>query len=141
MIVSDVMNPNPTTIRFDTSLSAAIETLRVLDVRQLPVVNDNKEVVGILSDRDLQYYYEKAGEPQSAVSPRQYHHLEAPVSYHMSTNEISIGGKASLRDLVDLMVEHSIETVPVVDDSGRLQGSVSYVDLLRELQKLLPRGE
>ncbi len=53
MIAADLMTENPRTIRATDPLGQAIEALQSIEVRHLPVVDDQNELVGMLSDRDL----------------------------------------------------------------------------------------
>lgn len=48
----------------------------------------------------------------------------------MRTDVITIGPKATVRELALLLAEHKISGVPVVDDEGRLQGIVSEGDII-----------
>lgn len=141
MLVSNVMIPNPTFVHAETSLHAASEILRALDVRHLPVVDDDKVVIGMLSDRDLPILYGEPGEPVTAVVLRLQRYLEAMVADHMSSKVISISAAADVTEVLDLMLQHRIGAVPVLDQQGRLEGIVSYVDLLRELRQRLNREE
>ncbi len=53
MDVQAVMTKRPAVISADTPGSRVWEMLRDLDVRHLPVINQDRELVGIVSDRDL----------------------------------------------------------------------------------------
>src|SRR5262249_54547456 len=51
--VSDVMTPNPVTIGSGASLSDAARLMGKKNLKRLPVVNDHKELVGVLSRFDI----------------------------------------------------------------------------------------
>ena len=53
MIAADIMTENVRFIRPEETISDAVELLQSLEVRHLPVVNEDDELVGMLSDRDL----------------------------------------------------------------------------------------
>lgn len=50
---SDLMTTHVVTIRQTATVRDALRTLDEMDVRHLPVVDERREVVGMLSDRDL----------------------------------------------------------------------------------------
>lgn len=52
MTAHDLMTPNPSTVTPQTSIAEVWDLMRVLDVRHMPVV-ENEVLVGMLSDRDL----------------------------------------------------------------------------------------
>jgi CBS-domain-containing membrane protein len=51
----------------------------------------------------------------------------------MTTNVITVGPDAELRQIVDLLLKHRISAVPVVDDERRVLGIVSRANLLHGL--------
>jgi CBS domain-containing protein len=128
-IIREVMTRRPTAILETASVRAALAAMTELDVRHLPVVNPDHEVVGILSDRDLRglpLVHRAADLPRTDLVD-----LDAPVSSIMSSNVISLEADDDLEKAVELMLEERIGAVPVVTPSGRLLGIVSYIDALR----------
>lgn len=119
----EIMTSEVTAIRETTPLRQAVKALAELDVRHLPVINGAHEVVGILSDRDLT--------PIEDDRER----LREPVSKLMSSDVLTVGLETDVDDVIDLLTEHRIGAVPVVNADGRLAGLVSYVDVLREVAK------
>ena len=51
--VRDIMTANPVTARESASMEAALQTMRELGLRRLPIVNDRHELVGVLFMEDL----------------------------------------------------------------------------------------
>jgi acetoin utilization protein AcuB len=130
--VEEIMTREPTSIRPNTTVAEALRKLRLLDVRHLPVVNEDHELVGMISDRDLR------GVPlEMEVAGRQTVPLDTPVSTLMSTDVLSVELETTLADTIDLMLDEKVGALPVVDDRGVLVGIVSYVDLLREFLSAL----
>jgi acetoin utilization protein AcuB len=115
MIASDVMTKRPATIRETASIGQAADLLQTLEVRHLPVIGDDGRLAGMLSDRDVR-----------TVDP------EARVADLMSTDVISVESESEIEEIVELMLEHKVGAVPVVDGDGSLVGIVSYMDVLRE---------
>jgi acetoin utilization protein AcuB len=128
----DLMTEDPTTISMNATVKDAVWLLQTLDVRHLPVVDEEGALVGMLSDRDVRalaipkfFGSEYIGKIQTA--------LEAPVSSVMSSDVISVDLESDFAEIIDLMLDHRIGAVPVVDADGTLVGIVSYMDVLREL--------
>jgi len=127
---ADLMTKNPVTLPLTAKVRAAVATLQSLDVRHLPVVDEEGGLAGILSDRDL-----RSLEIPSVVGPEYIGNvraaLDASVSSIMSGDVISVDVETSASEIVDIMLENRIGAVPVIDADGVLVGIVSYVDVLR----------
>ncbi len=52
----------------------------------------------------------------------------------MTTNVVTVGPEASVREVARLLLAHRISAVPVVDGSGELVGIVSESDLMRRTE-------
>jgi acetoin utilization protein AcuB len=130
MVVNDVMTANPATADATEPVRQIINKLMELDVRHLPIVDDG-QLAGIISDRDLRDVLAKAVDENTDLDAREAR-LDEPVSKLMSSDVVSVDPETSLGDVIDLMVEHRIGAVPVVDpDTSELVGIVSYIDVLK----------
>ncbi len=58
-------------------------------------------------------------------------YLERTVGEVMQGDIVTLDSEDSVSDAIDLLLEHRVGAVPVVDRLGSLVGIVSYVDLLR----------
>jgi CBS domain-containing protein len=103
-------------ITSNTPLSEALELMQAMDVRHLPVVQDER-VIGIVSDRDLRRAHGSNRDPQT------------PVDEVMSHNVVTIDPEKPLSYAAELMLARRIGAVPVVDDD-RLVGIITLTDLL-----------
>jgi acetoin utilization protein AcuB len=135
MRASELMPPNPRTVRPTDSVSYAVDTLQSMNVRHLPVVDDAGHLIGMISDRDLgplmKTFMETAEAEHVVVSLS-----SRPVSDLMSS-AIAIELDDDVSEAIDLMLEERVGAVPVVDAGGYVHGIISYVDVLR----LLTTGE
>ena len=132
LIARDLMTADPVAVRATDTVRDAVQLFQALEVRHLPVVNAQRELVGMLSDRDLRGLalpvvidHQWVGAIQTA--------LESRVATLMSSDPLSVAVDADAAEIVDLMLEQRIGAVPVVDADQKLVGIVSYVDVLREL--------
>jgi acetoin utilization protein AcuB len=128
----DLMTAHPATVLATSPVREAVQMLQSLDIRHLPVVDEEGALVGMLSDRDL-----RALELPTFVGDEYVltvrKALGAPVSSLMTTDVVSVDTEADVAEVIDLMLDNKIGAVPVVDADGELVGIISYVDILREL--------
>ena len=136
MIVREVMSLEPYAAAATASLRQVIRILGEADVRHVPIVDEEK-LVGIVSDRDLRALMPQALERFD--QPGQVERLlSQPVSQLMSSDVLTVAPDDELQEVIDLMIEHKIGAVPVVEPgSAQLLGIVSYVDVLRATRELL----
>ena len=132
LTAEDLMTAQPVAVPVTARVRDAVEILQTLEIRHLPVVNKDQELLGMLSDRDLRALSvpqlvddEWMGNLQTA--------LDARVSSLMTGDVLSVDVSAGAEKIVELMLTYKIGAVPVVDAEGKLAGIVSYVDLLRQL--------
>ena len=115
MNIRDVMTPNPRTVSLEDSLESAARIMRDEDTGVVPVVQDGRPV-GILTDRDI--VIRAVAEGGSARVVRDV----------VTGRVISVSPDATTREATDLMSEHQIRRLPVVEND-RLVGIVSLGDL------------
>ena len=130
---SQMMTARPVAVRGNDRVADTVQLLQSLEIRHLPVVNAQQELIGMLSDRDLRGLSMPVmiNDDWLGTAPGA---LDAPVSSLMTGGPISVDLEADLEEIVDLMIDHKIGAVPVTDGEGRLAGIVSYEDVLRNLQ-------
>jgi CBS domain-containing protein len=131
MIAADVMTENPRTIGSNDTIAQAIDALQAMDVRHLPVVDEEGELVGMLSDRDLgpmMRTYVEGAEAERMVLPLS----RTRVAQVMSSDVVSVDVDDDVTDVVETMLEQRVGAVPVVDGEGAVVGIISYVDVLRD---------
>lgn len=116
MNIRDVMTPNPRTVQLTDTLQEAAQIMRDEDTGAVPVIEENR-VVGMVTDRDIVI---------RAVADGDY---EATIDDIVSDDPICATPDMSTSEALDLMSEHQIRRLPVVDDDDRLVGIVSIGDL------------
>jgi CBS domain-containing membrane protein len=129
--VVDVMTPDPVAVRADDSLVDAAGRMQNMNIRHLPVVDGDRKVIGILSDRDLRSavgYFMAADEEEA---PDRLARLR--VGQAMTREVVTVRPQQSLRQLAGAMAGMKVGALPVVDDQARLVGILSVVDILRGL--------
>jgi acetoin utilization protein AcuB len=129
MLVKDWMTKNPVTITDDTSMMKAIHLMKQHRFRRLPVMHGG-ELVGVVTDRDL-----KEASPSKAttldVHELYYLLAELQVKDIMTRNPLTVREDDTVEHAAQLMLEHTISGLPVVNAAGRLTGIITQSDVFR----------
>lgn len=117
----ELMSSPVRTIRPDTTISEAQRILLRYGHSGLSVVDENDQLVGIVSRRDIDLAL---------------HHGfgHAPVKGYMTKNVKTITPQTSMPEIEALMVTYDIGRLPVLED-GQLVGIVTRTDVLRQLHQ------
>ncbi|WP_353633749.1 IMP dehydrogenase [Halobacterium sp. NMX12-1] len=107
---------NVVTARPEQTVSEVDEMMNYEGVSGAPVVDDDDRVLGIISGTDIRPYLE-VGESDT-------------VREAMTDEVITADEDVDARDALELMYEHKIERVPLVDDDDRLVGLVTMQGIL-----------
>ena len=105
---------DPVTLRPEDPVGRAHELMERYRVSGFPVVDVEGRLVGIVTNRDL-----RLGAP-----------AESAIREHMTAEGLVTGGPGtSLEDARDLMQQHRVEKLPVVDAAGHLVGMFTFKDI------------
>lgn len=127
MKASRVMTRVVHTIAPKTTLAEAWEVMQRHRIRHLPVTWDGA-VAGIVSDRDLLLRGALDADGKMVFPP-------LDVSTAMTSHPITALPNATVSKLAALMVQHRIDSVPIVTAAGALTGLVTSTDLLELLME------
>ena len=116
MKVSDVMTPNPRTVQLSDTIEDAARIMRDEDTGAVPVIEDDR-VVGMITDRDIVIRAVADGD------------FECTIDDIVSDDVVCATPEMSTSEAAELMSEHQIRRLPVVDDDEHLVGIVSLGDL------------
>lgn len=107
---------DPITLSEDALVKDALDVMREYGIGGIPVIDENKTLKGILTNRDLRF--EK--------------NLEKPVNEIMTSEKIitTVDG-TDLQTAEGILQENKIEKLPVVDDKNRLIGLITYRDIIK----------
>ncbi|MFB6083013.1 MAG: IMP dehydrogenase [Halorientalis sp.] len=112
LIIRDVVTASP-----DQTVREVDEMMERAGVSGAPVVDEDDEVLGIISGTDIRPYLE-VGERDD-------------VSEAMTDEVITAPEDVTAREALELMYDHKIERVPIVDDEDRLVGLVTMQGILQ----------
>jgi CBS domain-containing protein len=140
MQAQDVMTTKVVTVAPDTPVTEIAKLLLERQISAVPVVSDDRQLVGIVSEGDLTHGLGQEGAKRSwwldlLASPQT--RAEAYLKGHgrlawdvMTRPVISVTPDTPLPEIARLLEAHRIKRVPVLRD-GELVGIVSRADLLR----------
>jgi CBS domain-containing protein len=116
--VSEVMTARPRYAAPDTPLSQVAELMEAEDVGAIPVL-DGDQLAGIITDRDIVVRAIAKGKDPRGMATREI----------LSGELVTVGPDHDLADALQLMAQHQVRRLPVVDDENRLVGVVSQADI------------
>jgi CBS domain-containing protein len=117
------------TVRPDTPVLDARHLMLRRRIRHLLVTSESGELMGIVTDRDIRLNLPSQA---TSLSVWEINHLltRLTVETVMTGSVITLGPDREARDAAQLMLDHQIGALPVMDD-GHLIGIVTETDLLR----------
>ncbi len=117
--VADFMTPSPYTCRPEDSLQRAAALMAEHDCGCLPVVDADRRVSGVLTDRDVCIAAARAQQSLDKLM----------VGQHMTRQVHTCAPDATLTEACELMRNHRVRRMVVTNPSGRLLGLLSLDDL------------
>ncbi len=146
--VGDIMTTTVVKVSPDTPVSHIAHLMSQNDIGGVPVVDDQNQVVGIVTEVDLIVKNTRFKMPAFFTILDMAFYLETPHHYEerlahilgttaeeiMSKPANTIAPDATIEDLAELMVERRMNPIPVVDGT-ELVGIVSRSDIVRLMAK------
>ena len=125
-----LMTHAPTTAAADDNLIDAAARMADRNVRHLPVVDGERHVIGMLSDRDVRT---QVGDSSRTLRPEEalVRMRSLRVADAMTREAFVVRDDAPFADVVRAFTEQRVGAVPVVDETDRLVGIISYVDVFK----------
>ena len=111
---------DPVTIKRGSTVRDALAMMEEYHIGGIPVVDDNKMLVGIVTNRDLRF----ERDPERKID-----------EVMTSENLVTTSQSTNLEEAAEILQRHKIEKLPVVDNSGRLIGLVTYKDITKAKDK------
>ncbi|MFI6586124.1 CBS domain-containing protein [Embleya sp. NPDC050493] len=135
--IEDVMTRDVATVAPDARFQDIVAELEARRISALPVVDDERRILGIVSEADLlRAQVEQAEDAHLLTGLRRLANRPTKGDGHtarelMTTPVVSVDSASSTLQGARLMDRHHVKRLPVVDTDGRLAGIVSRCDLLR----------
>ena len=103
----------------DCTVKDAVQIMKELNCGAVPVINENNEVIGIVTDRDIALYIILNNkDPETSR-----------VSEFMSKHVVTANVNDDIDDVIDKMKNNKIRRIPVVDENNKIAGIISLGDI------------
>ncbi len=107
---------DPVTLLEDATLRDALNLMKEHKIGGIPVIDSERNLVGIITNRDLRFQKQ----------------IDVPVKDVMTSERIITTKEGtSLNHAEEILQEHKIEKLPVVDDANKLVGLITYRDIIK----------
>ena len=140
MFVSKSMTRTVITIDKEADLSEATEKMTTHRIRHLPVVDQDRRLIGMITDRDIRsampskYLHAEDGSKEPDLSSLR-------VKDVMTRELVVVSPMHTLQDALLLIQKTRVGALPVVDENRVLRGILSIRDLVRAFINVLGIGE
>ena len=110
------MIQDPVTLKGNATVGDALDIMQEHKIGGIPVINNEKLLVGIVTNRDLRFEKKRS----------------RPVDEVMTSENLIVTEDGSDFTIAEQMLrEHRIEKLPVVDGEGKLVGLITYRDIIK----------
>jgi len=106
----------PITIKKDGTVLDAKRIMREYSIGGIPVVDDEIKLIGIITNRDLRFEGDNARKIEEVMT---------------SENLVTVAVGTSLKQAELILQHNKIEKLPVVDDTNKLVGLITYRDIIK----------
>lgn len=145
--VRDLMTAEVVAVHPDDPLKRVAELLLNSHFTAVPVIDEQRRVLGIISDGDFVEWPELAlrfRTPERLAGTTLAELLaevetgRARAAEIMTRQVVTVREDQSSAEAANLMVQRDLKTLPVVDGDGRLVGALSRIDVLRGMVREAP---
>jgi CBS domain-containing protein len=127
MQAKDIMTRDPQCCSAHDSLKRVAAIMREESVGEVPVIDEERKLLGVITDRDIIVRCVAAGDVPSSCRVEDY--MTAPALW--------LQEDTSLEQIANLMIVQAIRRVPITDGEGTLRGIVALADLDRSKARSL----
>ena len=130
LTVRDVMTQRVYRVGPDATVRDVLDMVAEHRLRAIPVVDEERGVLGMVTDGDLMRYFLPLVQKTSGLTGETM--MRATVREVMSRSVICVSEDQALAEVMSVMVAKNVERLPVVSE-GKLTGFLTRGDILRKL--------
>ncbi|ADL13318.1 CBS domain-containing protein [Acetohalobium arabaticum] len=121
LTINDIMTTDVITLHPDNKLKNAKEIMRLRKISGIPIVDQNKRLLGIISIDDI-------------IQGLEYNKLDNKINSLMSTDLITVNNQNnSIGDVLFKFKKYKFGRLPVIDNNNKLVGIITPGDITRKL--------
>ncbi len=106
---------DPVTVNEDALVSDALNLMKEFKIGGIPVINNEMDLVGIVTNRDLRFERNQ----------------KRPIKDIMTKEVITTSEFTDFDKAADILQQHRIEKLPVVNKDKKLVGLITYRDIIK----------
>jgi IMP dehydrogenase len=111
---------DPVTLPITATVKDANNSMREHSIGGIPIVDDSKKLIGIVTNRDLRFEQKN----------------DRPIKEVMTTkNLVTVSEGTSLKEAEVILQKHKIEKLPVINKDNELVGLITFRDITKLTQK------
>ncbi|MBQ9546682.1 MAG: IMP dehydrogenase [Bacteroidales bacterium] len=110
---------DPITLSKDALVKDALSVMHEYGIGGIPIVDENNMLIGMVTNRDLRFE----------------RNLNRPLSEIMTVKLITTHEGTSFEEATDILQQHRIEKLPVVNDRGQFVGLITYRDITKTKER------
>lgn len=107
---------NPVTLTSDKTIGEALLTMEKFKISGFPVIDNNGQLIGILTNRDLRFDPDLSAKVGDIMTKENL--ITAPVGTNLDQAE-------------KILHKYKIEKLPVVDKNGKIKGLITFKDIIK----------
>ncbi|MBT0809832.1 IMP dehydrogenase [Litoribacter ruber] len=111
---------DPVTLDIEAKVRDAEAIMSEHKIGGIPVINENRELMGIITNRDLRFIKD----PNRLIK-----------DIMTSENLVTAKGGITLEQAEEILQEYKIEKLPIIDEDNKLLGLITYKDILKRKDK------
>ncbi|WP_432402384.1 CBS domain-containing protein [Wukongibacter sp. M2B1] len=147
MKAKDIMNSNVISVKVEEKVEELVRILLDNEISGVPVVDNQNNVVGIVSEADLIYPEKSLHLPafipvlDGIVFLESFKKLEKEIkkmtAYRvkdvMNKDVVTVNEDTEVQEVVNILLDKKINRVPVVDTENKLVGIITRSNILRHI--------
>ncbi|MCH3923703.1 MAG: IMP dehydrogenase [Bacteroidales bacterium] len=106
---------NPITLSKDAVVKDALKMMKEFSIGGIPIVDKDNRLIGIVTNRDLRFE----------------RNIKRPLQEIMTKEVITAPLHTNFDKAADILQQHRIEKLPVIDKNGKLVGLITYRDIIK----------
>lgn len=107
---------DPVVLRKDATIQEALSLMRKFRIGGIPIIDNSKKLIGILTNRDLRFETNLSKSVQELMTKE---------------NLVTAPEGTTLEQAKEILQKYKIEKLPVVDKNFKLEGLITFKDIMK----------